>query len=134
MNPYFLHMLLDPLTGLADDDESIGCYADLDSNNEACVRDIIRRTIVPYVEGVSLQCLQGIQLALRLCLTSNIVDFRRVFESTLPPFDPPDDPRLFFLWIWMECFPNESYNISDPENYSVNADPNEPIRLQMKNT
>ena len=40
----------------------------------------------------------------------------------MPPFDHPNDPRDFFLWIWEEWFPDENYSLDDLHSYEVVSD------------
>jgi hypothetical protein len=134
VNPYFLHTLLEPITGLADDDDAVIQYRSLDPNDEGSVRQVIRELIVPHARSMPDKLCERVKLAYRYYLSKelsaeNDVRFDRVFDSILPPFDAPDDPRQFFIWIWEECFPGESYGLADLENYTENPDINEPMRI-----
>lgn len=128
VNPYFLHTLLEPITGLADDDDAVTQYAGIDPNDPQSVRSVIRDLIVPHAHSLSERCRHKVKLAYRYYLTKPDSHFGRVYNSNLPPFSAPDDPRLFFLWVWDECFPGESYQLSDFESYSETPDINEPLR------
>lgn len=127
VNPFFLHTLLEPLTGLADDDDAVLRYRSLDPNSEEQVRAVIRACIVPHAKSLPSNATEKVRLAYRYYLSKNDSKFDRVFYSNLLPFDAPDDPRLFFNWVWDECFPNEEYRINEIENYVENADVNEPL-------
>lgn len=59
-------------------------------------------------------------------------DFERVFESCLPPFDPPKIALDFFVWLWEALFNNEDYNIDPNEVYKIVADVHEPNRPASK--
>lgn len=130
VNPYFLHTLLEPLTGLADDDDAMEEYSGFDSNNEQSVRQVIRELIVPHAKSLSSRCLERVRIAYRYYLSKPSPNFERVFESVLPPFDPPNDPRDFFVLIWEECFPSEDFTLEDIEAYVENADINEPLSVK----
>lgn len=51
--------------------------------------------------------------ALSYYLTTNGVDFGRIFDSNLLPFTSPSDPRIFFVWLWEIMFNYENYGIED---------------------
>lgn len=127
VNPYFLHTLLEPLTGLADDDDAVAEYADLDPNDGEQVREVIRKLIVPHARSLTPAVLERVQLAFRYYLTKPSSNFGRVYDSNLPPFDAPNDPRKFFVWVWEECFPEERYDLVDVGGYMENPDINEPL-------
>ena len=128
VNPYFLHTLLEPLTGLADDDDAVLRYRGLDPNSDQQVRAIIRETIVPHAKSLSAKATDKVRLAYKYYLSKVDSKFDRVFYSNLLPFDAPDDPRRFFLWVWEECFPIEDYLMESLDEYVENADVNEPLR------
>jgi len=129
VNPYFLRKLLDPIAGLADDDESVIYYQNMNKNNEVQYRKIIKDILKPYFEGINEIVQQKSKLALSYYLSKDKFDFESVFESCLPPFDPPEDPRDFFVWIWEELFGDEDYKILNIESYKENPDIHEPNRL-----
>lgn len=129
VNPFFLHTLLEPITGLADDDDAVSLYSQLDPNDVDAMRKIIRNLIVPHCQELSKTVFERVKLAFQYYLSKPNSNFGRVFSSNLPPFYAPDDPRLFFIWIWEECFPGESYRIEDLDMYVEDPDINEPLRL-----
>lgn len=56
------------------------------------------------------------------------LSFRRdwlddVYDGILPPFEAPDDPALFFEWLWSELFGDDDFRLGDPENYIVRDEP-----------
>jgi hypothetical protein len=125
VNPYFLHTSLEPLSGLADDDEAVTQFRDLDPNNEQEVRSLIRRMILPHLLTLSPRNLERIKLAYQYYLSKTESNFERVFYSVLPPFDAPDEPRNFFLWVWKEWFPTEDFQINFLDRFDEQADLNE---------
>lgn len=132
VNPYFLHTLLEPITGLADDDDAVSVYRSVDPNDSVRMRAVIRQLIVPHANSLSYAVRERVKLAYRYYLSRDGSSFARVFNANLPPFDPPDDARLFFVWIWEECFPNEDSRLAGWRDYVENADINEPFRLAQK--
>jgi hypothetical protein len=38
--------------------------------------------------------------ALREALLTNSMDFGRLHDANLPPFDHPENPRDLFQWMW----------------------------------
>jgi hypothetical protein len=135
VNPYFLHESLAPWTGLADDDEVWPQYREFDSNDEAAMRREIRDQIVPHLSGLPPAILERVRLAYRYYLSCERpgLRFDRVFDSLLPPFDAPRNPRDLFLWIWQECFPDEDYHLPDWSEYEEKPDIAEPLRLVSEN-
>jgi len=129
VNPYLLHTLLEPITGLADDDASVQAFAKLDSNDESEMRAIIRNMIVPHALSLSRDAMKRVKLAYQFYLSKPDSNFERVFYSNLPPFDAPDDPRQFFLWIWDECFVGEDFRLADLSKYIENPDINESMKI-----
>ena len=129
MNPYFLHTLLEPLSGLADDDDAVQAYANLDSNDETQMRAIIREMIVPLALSLSTGAKERVKLAYQFYLSKPDAKWDRVFYSTLPPSDAPNDPRQFFVWIWDECFSGEDFHLADLSKFIENRDINEPMRF-----
>lgn len=130
VNPYFLNKLLSPITGIADDDEVVMYYQNMNLN-EVQYRIIIREQLKPYFDGCSEIVKQKSKLTLSYYLSKNDYDFEDVFESCLPPFDPPENARDFFVWLWEELFGNEDYKISDLESFKEVPDvyePNQPVK------
>jgi len=128
VNPYFLNELLSPITGLTDDDEAVILYQNMNLNDEAQYRKIIKDLFKPHFNGISEIVQQKSKLALSYYLSKDNYDFEGVFESCLPPFDPPKNPRDFFVWLWEELFGNEDYKISDVESFKEVPDVHEPNR------
>jgi hypothetical protein len=122
INPCLLNLFLEPLTGLADDDAAVEAYRSLDPNDPAQVRQVIRRELVPHFAELADKGKERARLALSYYLSLPGINFEDVFEAGLPPFDPPDDPRLFFLWLWEEIFPGESYEFGDPREVKIVSD------------
>lgn len=122
VNPWYLHVLMDPLAGLADNDDAVLKYRSLDPNSEVAVRLVIRELICPYLTGINALCLSRVKLAMRYFSATPNFPWDRLYESDLPPFDPPDDPRDFFVWVWNECFPGESIAIDNLDDYEVVRD------------
>jgi hypothetical protein len=132
VNPFFLRQLLSPLIGLADDDAAVEAYSTLNPNDEDYVRNVIRELIVPHALELNDNERERIRLAYRYYLTKGGINFEGWFESLLPPFDPPNDARLFFLWAWEECFPGESYELLDADDYLELVDPDETWKIHLK--
>jgi hypothetical protein len=125
VNPYLLHTLLEPITGLADDDDAVIRYSGIDPNDELEVKRVIRDLIVPHSQSLSEAASERIKLSYQYYLSQPESDFGRVYDSNLCPFDAPDDPRLFFVWIWEECFPGEAYSLENLNEFTVVSDVSE---------
>ncbi len=122
VNPWYASALLDPVTGLADDDEAMEHYRYLDPNDEAQVREVIRRELVPYYRRWDPASQQMGKLALSWALAFRRDWLGRVYEDSLPAFDSPDEPALFFEWLWAELFGDEDFRLGDPGDYLVRDD------------
>jgi hypothetical protein len=128
VNPYFLNDLMSPITGLGEDDEAVSFYGEMGIISEDQYRKIINEKFVDYYKSLDKDKQQKLKIALSYYLSKPDSDFERVFESCLPPFDPPANARDFFVWIWEELFKQESYMISDLKSYKVVPDIHEPNR------
>lgn len=96
--------LLEPLCGLADDDDSVMKYYALDSNSEADMKHILAKTLLLHYQQMTPAKQDASKCALSYALSVNQFPFSRVFNSCLIPFDHPVDPRLFFVWLWDVLF------------------------------
>ncbi|MDR2981212.1 MAG: hypothetical protein LBV12_03080 [Puniceicoccales bacterium] len=132
VNPYFLHVLLDPLTGLADDEDAVEKFATLNPDDQHEVRTVIREMLTPNFENLPSQTQKRCKQALAYYLSKPDANFGRVYEACLPPFDPPKDPRDFFVWIWSELFPGEIYEEHASELYCEVPDIEEPGRIALE--
>jgi hypothetical protein len=45
-----------------------------------------------------------------------------MYSGSLMPFDHPDDPALFFEWLWDELFGDEDYHLANPDDYVIDDD------------
>lgn len=120
VNPYLMGCIFDEVKGLADDDDAYEIYRDLDPNDEAAVRGVIRELVVPDVQKWPKHFRERVKLSCQYFLSTEHPDklFRGLFEGSMPPFDAPDDARSIFIWAWNECFPGESYVLANPEDYT----------------
>jgi hypothetical protein len=132
VNPQFIADLLGPLGGGADDDEETEKYLPVDPNDEAAMRAIIREELVPEYPRLRPEFQRQAKLALAWALSFNRPRLRRSFNSMLLPFDHPDDPALFFEWLWDELFPGEDYHLSNPDEYLLDDDFEGPTKLGLK--
>jgi hypothetical protein len=122
VNPYFLHRLLEPLTGLADDDDAVLRYSHVDRNDEHAVREIIRTVLVPHARLLAPEVMERVRLAYQYYLSKPDSNFDRVYYSNLLPFDAPDDPRKFFQWLWSEVFVDDDYHLAGYQQYAERPD------------
>jgi len=126
--------LLSPLCGLADDDDSIIQYDALDINSESDVKQVLMNVLLPHYQQMELEKQTASKCALAYALLSPQFPFRRTFDSCLIPFDHPEDPKLFFIWLWDVLFSpdrpaldsNETYVIDDRPEVTYRFPPYEP--------
>lgn len=96
---YELFNLMDPVAGLADFDDIVDQYFELGELDEPKYKSIIEREFVPYYRKINKDDLVTLKNDLETALNDDDYDFERDFECVLPPFDPPENPRDFFVWI-----------------------------------
>lgn len=129
VNPEWLDVPLHPLAGLGDSDESAQLpYICLDPNNEQQMRDVIREQFVPFVRRIDAESVAKMKRAFKYYLSSTGVAWGSVFDAVYMPFEHPGNPRDFFVWVWEECFPGESWQFDDLDRYIVKRDLEEPNR------
>lgn len=116
VNWYIINDLLNPLGGSGDLDEKIYQYQNVNKNNKVEIKKIITDEIKPYYEESSEAYKISAKRSLSYFLTTNRLNFGRLYDSCLIAFDHPDDARLFFLWIWEILFPNEDYYMENTQN------------------
>lgn len=132
VNPYFLDVFLRPLAGLGDDEEAVKFYQEMNLVTEDDYRRVIKDTLVEDFNRLDEEKKRKSKVALSYCLTKPVVDFEGIFNASLLPFDPPEDARNFFVWLWTELFKKESYIMLDVESYHIVSDVNEPNRPTLK--
>lgn len=129
VNPYYIVQYLGGLVGGADDDEAAAKYDELDSDDAVAVKEVIERELRDHFvrQTPSISC--GIaKLSLQYYLTKGGIDWGRMFDSHLIPFNAPADPRDFFIWIWEVFYPDESYFLSDTNGIVEVRDSQAPLR------
>jgi hypothetical protein len=122
VNRMFLGYILGGLGGLADVDEEIEKYNNLDVNDKQSVLKIIRDSCIPRIlNHPSDLARERIKNTLQYYLSTDEIDFASVFNAHLLPFDHPTDAKDFFCWIWEALYQNESYELSESakEEYFV---------------
>jgi hypothetical protein len=126
VNKYMVSALLAPVGGTSDmdDDKSMG-YLTLNPNNEQEIKQVINDEIKSYFEGRKDAFKNSFKKSLSYFLTTNKVDFGRLYDSKLIAFDHPENPKTFFVWLWEVLFDDESYIMHNPENYIEVDDYNE---------
>jgi hypothetical protein len=126
VNPVFLHEVLAPLIGGADDNETVEKYGHFKTDVESEVKILAREVLQPefHAQNPVLQQVAKHTLAYYL-EHSNKVDFESIFNSLLLPLETPKNVRLFFRWIWDIFFPGQSTdyikNELVVEDFDVNA-------------
>jgi len=116
------------MNGEADDDEMVKKYWDLNPNNESAVKSIVRSRLLPEYNNRSLLFRDKIKMALSYALSSG-KNLGGEFDSNLLPFDHPDDPNLFYKWIWEVFFPDENFELSNIDDFEEVEDLNEPLSI-----
>jgi hypothetical protein len=132
VNPNLVESLLMPLAGDADNDEQTNLFASLDVNNEFEMKEVIRKYLLPDFNQSSKVYQDQTKLSLAYFLITEKLDFERIMQSLLLPFDPSHHGKKWFVWIWEVLFNEEECSLPDTSKYKVVNDIYEPIRLKMK--
>lgn len=128
VNWHMLNDLMNPLGGTGDIDEKIYQYRNFDNNNEIGVKKIIMQEIKPYYEKAPDAYKTSLKRSLSYFLTTDRIDFGRLYDSCLIAFNHPTNPKDFFVWIWQELFIGEDYYMEIPNNNIEIDDPQEPYQ------
>ena len=131
VNPFYIHALLSPLTGLADDDDAVNQYSKVDVDNEHQVRAIIRSRLKPYFLRFDDKSKEISKLSLKYYLSKPGFDFARIYDSCLMPFESPSDPRRFFEWLWRELFGDEKIWIESATEFIESKDIHAPNLIKL---
>lgn len=119
----YIEELVSPLIGQADNDSFFDTYNNisytLDGNDEEIVKMILEKEILTNWKGKEESIKSKFKNSLSYYLTTDKINFERLFNSNLFPFNPPDTPKKNFVWLWEVIFNFESYIIKDLGNYLV---------------
>jgi hypothetical protein len=126
VNRNFIDSILSPLIGSGDIDEEMDSYKNINPNSETEVKNIISNTIKPEFEKNSTDFKKIARETLAFYLTTEKIDFGRLYNSLLIAFDHPDNPKVFFIWVWQILFNNEQYQLDNWEDFKEVNDPREP--------
>ena len=128
VNPFLFIELLEPLVGMADVDEQVEFYQAINPDSEEEMKRTILDVLKPHFDALSQVKKERCKLTLSYYLTTSKIDFERIFDSYLLPFDPPSPVELFFVWLWETLFENEDYTLESPEQFIEKEDIDEPKR------
>lgn len=118
VNLYFIDSILTPFFWLYE----AGSHDNLDMNVEGNARQVIREYLKPEFESFDPVSRTTAKESLRYALNKSGIPWDDLFHSAQPPFGPPDDPRQFFIWLWEELFPGESYFLESLAGYEEHND------------
>lgn len=129
INPYYLFDAMAPWAGLADaSDEELRRYAEVDPNDEVKIKTLILDEIKPYLDTMNSAGRQAIRDTYRYYLTYDGVNFERMWDAHLPPFDAPKNAKNLFRWVWEVCFGPEEFHVDKDEQFEISTDISEPHR------
>lgn len=131
VNPYYIHALLSPLIGLADDENSVRDFSILDSDNEHQMKQVIRLHLKPYFLRFDDQSKEMSKVSLQYYLTKADSDFKRIYDSCLLPFESPSESRFFFEWLWEELFDGENFWLENIDEFIENRDIHAPNLIRL---
>ena len=114
--------LITPLVGLADAEELFEEYEGMNPDSEKEVKQMILEVLQPHFDSLSPVIKNKCKLALSYYLTTSMIDFEKIFDSEMLPFDPPSPPKLFFIWLWEVLFEGEDYVMKNPEQFIEKGD------------
>jgi hypothetical protein len=116
--------ILAPWLGRADDDPCLPGYYALDLSDEGVVRSLIRSDIIPEFDKWNETDKVYAEDSLRYMFNFKRDKFQRLFDSGLPPFEPPDIIRFFEI-IFEELFPGKSIAVDRKEKFKIVDDVHE---------
>lgn len=130
VNGYFVERLLGPFTMMTDAERVEN--SSVEPGDEREVRGVIRSLLKPYFLRFDSRSQEIVKDSLRYLLATDYEHFEDLFEMSMPPFDPPpEQPRLFFVWLWEELFGPEGYELEEGEEYVVNHEIHAPNRIRL---
>lgn len=95
-----MYDLLAPIAGQADNDAIEDYYMQLGELTESQYKEIIQKEFIPYYNTLNKQIFDTMRSLLRQALCdTEYNNYERDFDCVLPPFDPPENPRDFFVWL-----------------------------------
>lgn len=128
INLQFIDAMLGPLVGGANDKTQVEQYRNFNANNEYLVKAVIAETLKPRFDSRPTRYKKGVKNALAYALLLDEFDFNGVFRNNHIAFNPPADPRKFFLWTWEILFLEEPIRFdAGLRNAPVVRDLNEPL-------
>ncbi len=116
-NPYHLDGLIGQLNVMHDNE-----IPDIQDTGAFC-RTIIRQILKPDYERYTQESKTACKNSLAYYLTTKSIDFDSIVSAQQECPCEIDDPDKFFLWIWEELFPGESYVVDNPEEWNESKDP-----------
>lgn len=105
--PESMIYLFGPLVGLADEGMNLDVRLRPSIVNEQVVKQIYESELRANFSTLDPRLQSACKLSLRYVLNASDFNYKREFESLLPPFDCPEEPRNAFLWLWEVLFPGE---------------------------
>lgn len=113
VNKKIIESILAPLTGGADMDEEILKYRLIDKNNKNEITTILNDVVKPVFDLRSGGYKQLAETTLSYYLTNDKLDFGPFYDSLLFAVDHPENPKLFFEWLWEVLFGVKSFLLPD---------------------
>jgi hypothetical protein len=101
---------------LADDDEAIEKYRNVDRNCETEIKFHIRSDLGPWLAIQSPEDRNQMKRSIQELLHDTDFDFGAVFDNLLPPFDHPTNPHELLRWIWEVIWSGNESELADSNN------------------
>lgn len=120
--------LLEPLVGMADVDEQVEFYRAVNPDSKEEMKKIILDILKPHFDALHQAKKERCKLTLSYYLTTSKIDFGKIFDSYLLPFDSPSPAKVFFVWLWEVLFENEDYILKRAEHFVEKEDIDESKR------
>lgn len=120
VNKYFLINSIDAISFY--NHESSVVFSDLDVNDELEVKKIIKyRMLINHLYKPK-EFQEIFKNTLSYYLTTDNIDFEKIFNAGYPSFGLSSNPEDFFIWVWEEFYRDESYLIDNLSEYEENND------------
>jgi hypothetical protein len=130
VNPIYIHEVLGPLIGGADDEASIDDYGYYKSDIEEDVKSLAKDVLLPDFKKQKERLQDVTKNTLAYYLTyPGKVNFESIFNSLLLPIETPVNTQQFFQWIWEFFFEGESRDYIKKEFVVEDFNVNAPLEL-----
>ncbi|RTL57593.1 MAG: hypothetical protein EKK37_16300 [Sphingobacteriales bacterium] len=129
VNSIYIDYLFGTFIGGGDSEEDVDNYSLYNPNNESDVKKLAKEVLLPEFQSQNINLITEVKNSLAYYLTYDKIDFKDKLNSLLLPIKTPDNPKLFFKWIWEIFFKDELIDYIKNETVIEDFDINAPYKL-----